>query len=46
MFQNGHLTVDQWVAFCRDYFDNIIMADPDIIGVMTRLRDRVEDERH
>lgn len=39
-FQNGQITTDQWIAFCRDYFNNVIMTDPVVVGVMTRLRDR------
>ena len=30
-FQNGQITTDQWVAFCLDYFNNVIMTDP-VVG--------------
>lgn len=39
-FQHGQISSNQWVAFCRDYFNNVIMTDPVVIEVMTRLRDR------
>ena len=39
-FQNGQITTDEWVAFCRDYFDNVILTDPVVVGVMTRLKNR------
>jgi hypothetical protein len=39
-FLNGEITKDQWISFCRDYFNDVIMTNPDIVGVMQRLKNR------
>jgi hypothetical protein len=39
-FIDGQITTDEWIAFCRDYFNNVIMADPEIIDVMKRLKNK------
>jgi hypothetical protein len=40
MFINGQITQSQWVTFCQDYFLNVVLTDPVVVGVMVRLKDR------
>lgn len=38
MFQNGRITQEGWITFCKWYMWDCVMVQPEVVEIMVRMK--------